>query len=216
LTAKYTHASAWDAGFNSVSKPLRIDRLTMVFHAEFDHGAVSLFLKHSVDRSLFSSLPMGSLIMGLARIKFQGKEHSPDFTLRADRRRKVHLATFELRKGQPLDFKVEVALLQLSSLSLNYILLDPDVALASPQFKNMSFDAIELLLSHDELMVRSEDQALEIASAWLQKSRHADPIRFLDAIRWDFVTISGLMHIINTYPAIKSTAYFQEIFKFEL
>ena len=68
------------------------------------------------------------------------------------------------------------------------------------------------LLEHDNLAVKSEDQALEIACAWVA-SRKLDNISdFMDNIRWDYVSTPGLLNVISSYPDIKSHSCFAGIF----
>ena len=68
------------------------------------------------------------------------------------------------------------------------------------------------LLENDNLAVKSESTALEIACAWIDNRKPENLDGILDLIRWDYVSTPALLNIISSYPYIKSQPAFVELF----
>ena len=68
---------------------------------------------------------------------------------------------------------------------------------------------MQILFKDKNLVIDNEDQVLEILGLWYRHHyAYADIDGMLDKIRWQFVTLDGLMRVINSAPELKDNRYF--------
>ena len=113
-------------------------------------------------------------------------------------------------------FSIHIEVEYVYSALLTHIIKHPMQCLA-PNIGALPGDKLLAMLKHKSLAVESEDEVLFLVGRWYQEtSPEGDICDLLEAIRWPFVTLKGLVDSLRNFPALRNSKCFRELFRREL
>lgn len=115
-----------------------------------------------------------------------------------------------------LSLSIHIEVEYVYSALLTYIVKHPGQCLAG-SIGALEGDKLLVVLKHRYLAVETEDEVLGLVGRWYQEaSPEGDICDLLEAIRWPFVTLKGVIGALRDFPALKNSKCFRELFRREL
>jgi len=115
-----------------------------------------------------------------------------------------------------LTLSIHIEVEYVYSALLTYIVKHPAQCLMG-NVGTLEADKLLAILKHKALAVESEDEVLFLVGRWYQEvGPEGDICDLLEAIRWPFITLKGLIDALRDFPALKNSKCFRELFRREL
>jgi hypothetical protein len=197
-----------------------IDILGIEFRIECKNidGVLSILL-HSTGN--FSSYSLGNIAVISTMLKIEQSDYNS-----------IHYTTIPIAIGSTFSYNLfktisnirngdcRVTLLsRLDHVSTSILISmaeEPSSSLLCENLLGLSEKEIECLMSSRLLNVRSEDEVAEIVARWAQHNQdtYQDGVDgLIERIKWEFVSVEGIVSICRSYSEIKNCELFVEMYK---
>lgn len=194
----------------------------------FEHGkklAISIRHVQSLHSPKITSLLAKGTIAAISCMVLTGKESASTPAvipiLIGSKSQNIirEISPFESVRTKSLRIRLIARLEYVYTSILTYLGKYPDSMLHDDSIQFLSFEVLYTLLRYKHLNVRNEDEALDMIGKWVSKTDRLNETeikKILECIRWEYLSIRGLVNAVRNYSALKSYKLFQEIFKREL